>query len=197
MAFWPFAAGCRRDQLQAARMTKRLLPLLLLPFALFAQQSTGGSAAPATPPQRPPQPPVNHDFDFWIGDWEVTVRATGKLAGHNKIEARHGGRVLVENYTTPAGYTGMSLNGYDAAAKRWRQCWMDNFGTVLDLYGGLVDGKMVMSGETTRPDGSKQTERITWTPNADGTVRQHWEQSTDGGKTWTTAFDGLYKRKAP
>lgn len=38
--------------------------------------------------------------------------------------------------------------------------------------------------------GRPRTERITWTPNADGTVRQHWEQSTDGGKTWTTAFDG-------
>ena len=44
-------------------------------------------------------------------------------------------------------------------------------------------------------DGQRRIERITWTPNADGTVRQHWEQSTDGGKTWTTAFDGLYRRK--
>ncbi len=32
---------------------------------------------------------------------------------------------------------------------------------------------------------------ITWTPNADGSVRQHWETSEDG-KTWKTAFDGLY-----
>ena len=35
----------------------------------------------------------------------------------------------------------------------------------------------------------------TWYDNADGTVRQHWEQSKDGGKSWTTAFDGLYKKK--
>lgn len=143
----------------------------------------------------PPPPPVNHDFDFWVGGWEVTVRTTGKLAGQNKIEARHGGRVLVENYTTPSGYTGMSLNGYDAATMRWHQCWMDNGGLVFDLYGGLENGKMVMSGETTTPQGTKQLERITWAPNADGSVRQHWEQSTDGGKTWKTAFDGLYRKK--
>jgi hypothetical protein len=27
-----------------------------------------------------------------------------------------------------------------------------------------------------------------------GKVRQHWESSADDGKTWTTAFDGLYAK---
>lgn len=140
-------------------------------------------------------PPVNHDFDFWLGDWSVTNQAKGKQAAENHIELRHGGRVLVENYTTPNGYTGMSVNGYDGISKRWHQCWMDNAGGVLDLYGGLVDGKMVLVGETNLPGTGTQQERITWTPNPDGSVRQHWEQSGDGGKTWTTAFDGLYRKK--
>ena len=35
--------------------------------------------------------------------------------------------------------------------------------------------------------------RISWTPNPDGSVRQHWETSTDGA-AWTTAFDGRYLR---
>ena len=26
-------------------------------------------------------------------------------------------------------------------------------------------------------------------------VRQHWESSSDGGTTWTTAFDGVYVRQ--
>jgi len=25
-------------------------------------------------------------------------------------------------------------------------------------------------------------------------VRQHWRQSTDGGKSWSTVFDGKYVR---
>lgn len=151
--------------------------------------------ASAQAPALPTLPPVNHDFDFWVGEWEVTNQASGRKAGENRIERKHDGRVLVENYTTPGRFTGMSLNAYDELAKRWHQCWMDNTGGVLDLYGGLVDGKMVMSGETITPQGAKQLERITWTPNPDGSVRQHWEQSADGGKTWTTAFDGLYRRK--
>jgi hypothetical protein len=39
-------------------------------------------------------------------------------------------------------------------------------------------------------------QKLTFTPNADGTVRQFWEQSTNDGKTRTVAFDGLYVRKA-
>lgn len=163
------------------------LRLLLVWVSLGAVSLSG-----QTPP---PPPPINHDFDFWAGDWEVTDAARGKLAGHNLIELKHGGRVLVENYTTPNGYTGMSVNAYDASTKRWHQCWVDSAGGVLDLYGNLVDGNMVLSGETPLAGGKRQTERITWTPNPDGSVRQHWEQSTDGGKTWTTAFDGLYRRK--
>lgn len=164
------------------KIAGKILGLLLLIASTLCAQN------------RPPLPPVNHDFDFWIGEWDVTNRANGKLAGHNRIELQHGGRVLVENYTTPGAFSGMSVNAYDARSNRWHQCWVDNVGGVLDLYGGLSDGKMVLSGETPQAGGVHRLERITWTPNADGSVRQHWEQSTDGGKTWTTAFDGLYRR---
>jgi len=37
--------------------------------------------------------------------------------------------------------------------------------------------------------------RISWHDNSDGTVRQHWETSADAGKSWQTAFDGLYRKK--
>lgn len=63
--------------------------------------------------------PVNHDFYFWVGDWEVANQANGKRACENRIELKHGGHVLGENYTTPGRYTGMSVNAYDGLAKRW------------------------------------------------------------------------------
>ena len=44
-----------------------------------------------------------------------------------------------------------------------------------------------------RKDPARMNE-ITWTPNADGSVRQHWRTTKDGGKTWETAFDGKYVR---
>ncbi len=56
---------------------------------------------------------------------------------------------------------------------------------------------MVMSGERPARDGSGMVRhRISWTPGEDGSVRQLWEASKDGGATWNVLFDGLYVRKA-
>jgi hypothetical protein len=155
------------------------------------------AAFPVVAQQQPPPPPAEaSQFDFWIGDWEVT-RPDGKVAGYNRIVAINGGRALLENWTSAAGsFAGKSLNSYDASAKKWKQFWVDTAGTVLELSGGIVDGKMVLAGTTRTLRGGEVQQRITWTPNDDGSVRQHWEQSTDGGTTWTTAFDGHYVRKA-
>ncbi len=166
---------------------RRILPLLslcLLPLVVAQDESP--------PPSSPPPPAEVHDFDFWIGDWEVTAK--GKVAGWNRIEPILGGRVLQENYTTPGKYAGHSFNIYNASAKRWEQYWVDVTGLALHLTGGLNEaGQMVLQGERVQPDGSLVSDRITWTPNDDGTVQQLWETSEDGGKTWAVAFDGHYQ----
>jgi hypothetical protein len=89
------------------------------------------------------------------------------------------------------------VNGFDAGSRKWHQAWVDNAGTVLLLSGGLVNGEMVLEGERMLPDGAQQLERITWTPNADGTIRQVWQTSSTRGMRWITVFDGLYRRQPP
>ena len=135
----------------------------------------------------------HRQFDFWVGDWEVR-KLDGTVVAHNRIEKEHGGCVVHENYTNTSGYSGESLNAYDASRKVWHQSWVDNGGLLLLLEGGLRDGNMVLEGKTTGADGKETRHRITWTPNADGSVRQFW-QSTDAKGEWTTAFDGRYVRK--
>ena len=132
-------------------------------------------------------------FDFWLGEWKVTT-PEGKFAGFNRITLEYGACVLHERYLTPGGYIGESLNSYDAGRKVWHQTWVDNAGTLLLLEGGIRDGKMVLEGETTDEKGQVSKQRITWTPNADGSVRQFWQASNAEGK-WETAFDGLYRKK--
>lgn len=161
---------------------------------LMAGLFLGVVSAPAVRAQtKPPAPPpASHDFDFWLGEWNVTTPA-GKPAGTSRIESIAGGWGLLENWTGSGGGTGKSLNTYNAARQQWQQFWVGT-GGVLELAGGLADGKMVLSG-THVVRGQALVERITWTPNADGTVRQFWEQSKDGGQTWTPQFDGLYRKK--
>jgi hypothetical protein len=161
--------------------------LLLVAAAAFAQDETPPAAAEACGTEK------HRQFDFWLGRWNVT--ASGQPAGTNHIELIHNGCALAEHWVSAEGaFAGSSPNMYDQANDKWHQTWVDTSGILLELNGGFADGKMVMSGTRPGPDGQAVTNRITWTPNEDGSVRQHWETSTDG-EHWTTAFDGLYARE--
>ena len=132
-------------------------------------------------------------FDFWIGEWDVT--ASGKVAGTNGIRPILDGCVLQENWVGAGGSAGSSFNFYNPSTGKWHQYWVWRNGTVLDSSGGYSDGKMILEGSSTNKDGQKIENRITWYDNKDETVRQHWEQSKDEGKTWKDSFDGLYRKK--
>lgn len=156
-------------------------------------------AAPATPTLSAIAPACQAEayrqFDFWIGSWNVMV-AGGKQAGDNTIEVINDGCALMESYETAGGYRGRSVNMYDAGRQVWHQTWVDNSGLLLGIEGGMIDGSMVMTGTGQRatPQGDV-LDRISWTPQADGSVRQVWEISADQGASWKTIFDGRYQRK--
>ena len=157
--------------------------------------------APATPPAAPPAAPLScetpghRQFDFWIGEWDV-FRPDGTLVGTNRITLILGTCVLLENWKGTSGLEGWSFNVFDAADGRWHQNWVDSHGARLDLVGSLKGRNMVLTGEKTNPDGSRTIDRITWEPIDPNKVRQLWEQSKDGGKTWSVAFDATYVRRA-
>ena len=136
----------------------------------------------------------HRQFDFWIGEWNVSD-ARGQRAGTNRIESILGGCALAESWEGASGSRGRSLNSYDRGDNKWHQTWIDNEGTVLMISGGIVNGEMVMEGERRLADGTQTLERITWTPNKDGTVRQLWQSSRDRGMRWITVFDGTYRRR--
>lgn len=132
-------------------------------------------------------------FDFWLGEWDVTPAGASKPRAHNSISSAQDGCVVFEQYTA-GGFTGMSINFYDSVTGKWHQTWMANDGAAVYLEGGLSDtGAMVMTDKDLPVSTVTGTvNRVTWTPLKDGRVRQHWESSADRSKTWTTVFDGYY-----
>ena len=171
----------------------RMLLILLIAISISMPVMAQDEAA-----KSPSPPPCSADkyrqFDFWIGDWNVT--SNGQPAGTNSIHPAHNGCALLENWqgTGPGGISGSSLNIYDQANGKWHQTWVDGSGALLELDGGWHDGSMILQGERPAMDGKGITKhRITWTPNEDGSVRQLWEASKDG-LSWTTLFDGLYEK---
>lgn len=161
------------------------MPHLALILSLLIAQT-----APPVPP--PCQAPGHSQFDFWVGEWEV-YGPQGKLSGRNVITRDHGGCVIAERWTGAGGMTGSSFNLYRPSTNTWLQIWVDSGGNLLRLEGEFRDGAMRMEGRTTTPKGAR-LDRITWTPRADGTLRQLWESSLDGGMTWQVAFDGTYRK---
>ena len=137
------------------------------------------------------------DFDFWVGEWEVYDKAGSVKYGDNTITRTNRGCYLYEQWVSSTGVPGNSMNYYDPGQQRWRQHWVGAGGSIIDIYGGLVDGSMVLKGRlyTINPP-SENPFRGTWTPLPDGRVRQFFEHSDDNGKTWIAWFDGYYQRKS-
>lgn len=150
------------------------------------------TSAAAAPPA-PCASPEHRQFDFWLGDWQVH-KPDGGFAGFNRISSEYRGCVLHERYATGRGYSGESLNVYDAARKVWHQTWVDDTGLLLTLEGRWDGKSMVLEGVAPGADGTMAKQRITWTPNTDGSVRQLWE-TADAKGAWTVAFDGKYTKK--
>src|SRR5262245_12434989 len=119
-------------------------------------------------------------FDFWIGDWQVH-KPDGSFAGLNRISREYGGCVIHEHYATGKGYSGESLNAWDAARKVWHQTWVDDSGLLLVLEGHWDGRSMILEGIAPGADGLLTKQRITWSPSPDGSVRQLWESAADKG----------------
>ena len=138
--------------------------------------------------------PESHQFDFWVGEWDV-LNPQGQKAGSSVIQKVSEGCGVLENWIDRFGTTGKSLNFYDANAQKWNQYWIGANGIPIRYAGVYRDGAMRYDGEPTTANGVTTLNRLTFFNIDSNTVRQFAEQSTDDGKTWTTVYDLKYVRK--
>jgi hypothetical protein len=155
----------------------------LEPAAVLSAE--GASDANSQEQKRPCSSTAYRAFDFWVGEWTVTMPSRQGWSAQSVISRHNDGCSIHEAYHAAGGYRGSSINFFDQTDQKWHQTWIDNQGGALYLQGGPIEGGMVLSDPGNR---------ITWIALDDGRVRQHWESTTDGGATWTTAFDGYYAR---
>lgn len=137
--------------------------------------------------------PEHRQFDFWIGEWNVTMQ--GQQAGTSSIQRIVDGCVIFENWTGAQGGSGKSFNYYDKNDGKWHQLWVGNGGNAINFSGEFKDGAMRYEAVSPAANGAKTLQRMTFFKLEGDKVRQLWETSTDEGKTWTVAFDGLYVKK--
>lgn len=139
--------------------------------------------------------PRAHAFDFWIGEWDVYVG--GQLVGSNHIYPILNHCALSENWTSVRGGVGKSYNYFDTGDGTWNQVWISDSGSFVEFSGEARDGGIFYTAETINPaNGALTKHNFNFTVNDDGSVRQYWETSADGGETYTSIWDSRYVRKA-
>ncbi|HET9812312.1 MAG TPA: hypothetical protein VFP57_01455 [Sphingomicrobium sp.] len=171
-------------------------------FLCVAATLAGSGGLAVAQGNAPPPPactaPEHRQFDFWVGHWDVYPTGKQKLVAHSLIEKLYAGCTIRENWMPLNNNNGGSLNMYDPSDKKWHQLWQDSQNGRVAFDGGMVDGAMVLVGNWKGGGASGQDAltRMTYSRNADGSVRQFGEQSTDAGKTWSPAFDFTYRKSA-
>jgi hypothetical protein len=93
----------------------------------------------------PGEAPEAKQFDFWVGEWEVTWDG-GR--GKNTIRKILDDRVIEESFdgTPSIPLVGRSLTVHNDQYGRWDQTWVDNQGSYLMFMGEWddVDERMVL-----------------------------------------------------
>jgi hypothetical protein len=169
------------------------LLVLFLSIAAFSRPTTQPSVPdPCTTAEQ-------KQFDFWIGDWNLTWPGQGAgETGHgtNSIKRILDGCVVQESFSeegsTPLRGTSVSI--FDGTAGKWKQTWVDNQGSYLDFVGELKDGQLILQREATK-NGTTIIQRMVWKNITANELDWSWEASQDGGKTWQVKWPIHYKRK--
>jgi ketosteroid isomerase-like protein len=139
--------------------------------------------------------PAYHQFDFWVGDWDVFEPGATTSSAHVRVDRMLGGCVLHERYEDTGGLAGESFTIYDAARQLWHQTWVTNNGRLLTIEGTPQSNSIVLAGAYYRDKGQEVRVRGTWTP-AGNAVRETAVTSDDGGRQWKPWFDLMFKPSA-
>jgi len=155
-------------------------------ISLFAQNEN----------QKPCSSPEAKQFDFWVGDWDLTWtdKNGNTQTGTNSITKTLNNCVIEENFTG-GPFIGRSLSVYNPNKKVWQQTWVDNSGGYLEFSGGFDDKKMILSRELITKDNKKVKQRMIFYNITENKLDWNWEKSTDDGKIWQLAWKIHYLRK--
>lgn len=133
-------------------------------------------------------------FDFWIGEWELSWNDTSR--GSNIVQKEMNDFVIQENFTDPAsGFSGKSWTVYDTASHLWRQTWVDNQGGYITLTGKYDAGTMILTTQPVEKNGKQIISRMIFFNITAQSFDWSWEHSSDNGTKWKVAWKIHYKRK--
>ena len=178
------------------RTPQSQLALLAITLAISAA-SVGAQAA--EPPIDPCDTPQHHQFDFWVGDWQVFDAKTNQLVGFDHVEKYSHGCIVQQNlsmltdlYRRPGvayRLAGIGVNRFDGES--WLEMWADNQWGAIVLK-GMPEGGQAMVLNSITPSRNRDL-RLVWEKHPDGTVRALQYVAPAGTKKWELYGDLIYR----
>jgi hypothetical protein len=153
-----------------------------------------------------------HQFDFWIGNWDIEQKIIQKDGTWLKTIARDSvfsilkGCAIEEHWNGNVKFfwagmkktkpmEGFSIRYYDANDKKWHIKWMDNFNpTIGDGFAGNFKDGIGEFFQEKNIEKGKRLSRITFSDITKNSF--HWDLSisSDIGKTWSKIWIMEMKR---
>jgi hypothetical protein len=180
------------------------LATLLAPGLALAQASAPAVQAPApatapAPPEAPKPAPETKAFEFLVGEWihdetwtAAAAGAAGKAKGISRAQWILGDHVLQITYKANTSMLGIvearGFPRYDGEKKVYVFDWMTNRGAAIHMEGVLDGRAIVLQGERVLR-GQPRKEKLTLTPQEDGSVVQKTEVAGADG-TFVPAVEG-------
>ena len=140
------------------------------------------------------------DFDFWDGEWDVTVSAampdgSWKTAeGHSSSRKLAGGNAHMDSLATDL-YKSSGIRAYNVATGRWDYTMFDNLQMKgLKVWSGkFEDGVGTFEAKLPLPSGIEADTRIVIDEIEEDRFQWRFELSMDG-QNWRTAMKMDFRR---
>jgi hypothetical protein len=181
------------DTLAVPVRVRTAIALALVAVLSSAQSwSVDSASAPCDTPQ-------HHQFDFWVGDWQVFDAKTNQLVAFDHVEKHSHGCIVQQNLTMvtdlyrrqDVGYrmTGIGVNRFDGES--WLELWADNQWGAIVLRGMPGPGKAMVL--TTIIPSRNRDLRLEWEKRPDGSVRALQYVAPTGSGKWELYGDLIYR----
>jgi hypothetical protein len=178
-------------------------PRLFLSIGVCA---TLGAIMPSATSSAECSNPEYHQFDFWIGQWDIKqkiLKADGTwfeadartnvspiLDGCALIEEWQGDVLFFwEGMEKPEPLKGFSVRAFDQKTNHWTISWMDTGHLrFTEFEGTFHDGRGEFFRKGPNENGKKTITRVTFSDITSASV--HWDLavSTDDGQSWKTLW---------
>ena len=135
--------------------------------------------------------PESRQFDFWLGEWDVSNTGSDDITAESSITLADQGCVIIEEWRPFQGPSGHSINFYDATNQSWHQTWADATPRRTEFRGAFENGVMAFEQLGANPQA-----RMNFQALDANTVRQWGERFDAATNAWTITWDLTYRRRA-